>query len=188
MKKKKEKKLSDPKQVLNSFLMKTGQDFYKSVREREEEMFIVDQEGLNTYEQATIDIAEHKEDAQNLFSTIVSLMPVKQMTEQFMEQTGIDIEKEKAINDQRYTEVVKLFKEGVSTLKSLSEKSDSIDKLLDSMEVFKELLNELKEFKKTYNKAQPIKEDYILKSDVDDIFDIDVPENFWEDILYEEED
>ena len=54
-------------------------------------------------------------------------------------------------------------------------------------EYFKIKINKIEQIlEKLLFQRNTDKEDYILKSEPDDIFDTDVPKNFWEDILYEE--
>lgn len=158
-----EKEIPDPKARLKKF-----KEMF-----REDEDFIVDSE-INGYERAIMEYAEHPEQAKVFFDLIADSIPI----EKLMKKTGIDLEKEKELSEERNKEILELFKKQIKIYEELTKVISDLNNNIETIEIFNNNFQEMKKDPKKLKKK---------KKEKRDPFDVIVPKNFWESILEEED-
>jgi len=157
MSKQVEEEIPDPKARLKIF------------KERSSEDFIVDSE-TNSFEQAIMDYAEHPAQAREFGNIIADLIPI----EKIMKKSGIDLEKEKKLSEERNKEFLELLKKQIEVYKELVKEISDLNNNIDIIEIFNNNIKEMKKISKKFKKKNKEKRDP---------FEVIVPKNFWESIL-----
>ena len=141
---------------------------------------------MDIYDELTMNQAMHKESAINYFKEVFKLVE---------EVSGIDLKKEKDLNEKRYKEFIDLIREGIEVYKKFTNELEKLNKnfsenQIDSILKKFEILNKIIEYFEKVNMEkfniplEPKKKKVVEKKDP---FEIMVPENFWEDLLKDED-
>lgn len=154
-------KKSNPKQNLVNFLINTGQIPL-------EEEFNIKPE-INPFEKMKQELALHSDDAKEVIEILYKLYFDSETVKKFQEQFKEDFNEE--------------------PLKELLENSNK------TLNVFEGLIEELKRFNNNFELIREFNENFhqfsqmnSKKEKIDkNIFDIDIPNDFWNDILLEED-
>lgn len=155
-------KKSNPKQYLMNYLINTGKIPFK-------EDFIVGDPDINSFEKIKQEFALHSEDAKQVIELFSQIYFESETVKKFRE----DLKKD--FNEQQLREIL--------------EKSNK------TINIFEKLVIELKEFNENFETIKEFNEKFkeftqmdSKKEEIDkNIFDIDIPDDFWNDILLEKD-
>jgi len=154
-----EEEVADPKARYKRFIERVSED----------EDFIVDSE-VSGLENAIMEYAEHPEQVKELFNIIADSIPI----EKIIKKSGIDLEKEKELNEERTKEVLELIKKQIKLNKELVKVMSDLNKNIEIIEIFNKNIKSIIKGTKKIKKKNKEKRDP---------FEVIVPKNFWESIL-----
>ena len=100
------KEISIPKTRLKRFKEIFGKD----------DEFVINPE-ISEIDRTIMEIAEHPGGAEELANLLIEIIPFKKL----MEKTGIDLEKEKELNEERTKEILELSKKQIETNEELAK-------------------------------------------------------------------
>ena len=156
------RKKSNPKQNLMNFLVNTGQITY-------DEDFIVGEPDINPFEEMKEQLALHPEVAKQTIELLTKFYFDSETVKKFRE----DLKKD--FNEQQLSELLEKSNETINIFEKLVIE---LEKFNENFETMKEFNEKFKEFTQVSSKKEEIDEN---------IFDIDIPDDFWTDILLEED-
>ncbi len=155
-------KRSDAKQKLMNYLINTGQI-------PPEEEFIIKPE-INPFDKIKQELALHSDDAKEVLETITKLYFDSETVKKFREQIKEDF------NEDQLKEL----------LESSNKTFNVFEGLIEELKRFNNNFELIREFNENFQKLteQKDKKESIIDKE---IFKIDIPKDFWDDILTEEE-
>lgn len=156
--------ISDPKARLK--------EIEEKFREHEFD-FIVDPE-IDNIERFMMEYAEHPDQVKEFFNVIAESISI----EKLMKKSGIDIEKEKELSEERTKEVLELLKKENEVNEALAKAISDFNNNIEILEIFNKNFQEMKKITKKLKKK---------KKEKRDPFEVIVPKNFWESILEDED-
>ncbi len=155
-----EEEKPDPKAILKIF-----KESFK-----EDEYFTVDPE-ISGIESFMMEYAEHPDRVKEFFNVIAESISV----EKLIKESGIDLKKEKELGEERIKEVLEVFKKQIEVNEELAKAINNLNKNIEIIEIFNENFQQSSQMKSKKEKIDK------------NIFDIDIPSDFWDDILLEED-
>ena len=162
-----EEEVSDPKAKLKRFQEILGED----------EEFIVNSE-ISRLEQAIMELAEHPELAKEYGNLLVNMVADSIPVEKIMKKSGIDLEKELGLNEERDKEFSELINKQIKAQEELAKSINNLIDNIESIEIFNTNIEKMKKVSKKVKKK---------KKEKRDPFEVIVPKNFWESILEDED-
>jgi len=156
------KKKSNPKQNLMNYLINTGQIQY-------DEEFIVGEPDINAFKEMKQELALHSEDAKQAIELLTKFYFESETVKKFRE----DLKKD--FNEQQLNEILEKSNETINIFEKLVIE---LEKFNENFETIKEFNEKFKEFTQMNGKKEEIDKN---------IFDIDIPDDFWNDILLEKD-
>ena len=156
------RKKSNPKQNLMNYLINTGQI------PSEEEFRIIEPE-INPFEKMKQELAVHSDDAKQVIELLSEFYFDSETVKKFRE----DLKKD--FNEQQLREILEKSNKTINIFEKLAIE---LKKFNENFETIKEFNEKFKEFTQMNNKKEEIDKN---------IFDIDIPDDFWNDILLEKD-